>query len=108
MIGELDQRVRFERSVKTDNNVGGYSQTWEEIATVWGSVQELLTNERVRFKELGIDTQFAITIRNPAPVITEKDRAVIDGQAYGIVEVRRARKRGNMVSVLANIGTLDE
>jgi SPP1 family predicted phage head-tail adaptor len=108
MIGQLDQRVTFQRSIKVDNNVGGYTETWIDIATVWGSVQELLTNERVRFKELGTDVRYGITIRSPAPVVTEKDRVVIDGTLYGIVEVRTPRKRGDITTVLANLGTLDE
>lgn len=45
-LGELDQRVVFQRKTRTQDGAGGAAKSWSDVATVWAHVRPLRGRER--------------------------------------------------------------
>lgn len=85
--GKLDTRIRFEQRVGTqDPRLGSYSYTWEEVATVWADVQDMVPSRAERIAD-GIAIQMRPTrvrIRYRTG-ITSDMRVIIGSDTYRIV-----------------------
>lgn len=85
--GDLDTRIRFERRVGTqDPRLGAYVYTWEEVATVWADVQDMVPSRAERIAD-GIaiqarPTRVRIRWRDD---ITSDLRVIIGSDTYRIV-----------------------
>lgn len=85
--GSMDTRIRFERRVGTqDPRLGAYVYTWDEVATVWADVQDMVPSRAERIAD-GIAIQ-----ARPARVrirwregITSDLRVIIGSDTYRIV-----------------------
>lgn len=81
--GELDQRVKFLREVKTPDGSGGSSSAQEEIAEVWAKVRPLSGAEREHGDRLSGAANYLIVIR-ARDDIDETTVAVWKGVQYNI------------------------
>lgn len=67
-IGELDERVEFQKEVFTPNNVGGQTSVWEAQFTAWAHVRALTGGERMANDALAATGGYRIVIRNRSDV----------------------------------------
>lgn len=85
--GALDSRIRFEQRVGVqDQKLGVYTYTWQEVATVWADVQDMVPSRAERIAD-GIAVQARPTrvrIRYRSDITSEM-RVIINSQAYRIV-----------------------
>ena len=86
MIGMLDKRVTFKRSVKTSDGRGGWTETWAEIDTVWAAVLPLRGSELIRYRSLNsrVTTKIVLRYRND---IDHTCRAYAGSREYRIEAV---------------------
>lgn len=105
--GSLDRRARFERRDATADDYGNVSAgNWVHVVTVWASLSERPGREAVRAGRVEASATGALRIRDSAAArgITTADRAVIDGEAYAILDVRPPQRSGVIEMVVQRGG----
>ena len=88
-IGELSKRVRFEREVRQDDGIGGYSKTWKKAFNCWAHVRPLRGGEREAADRVYADALYLCVIRFRRDV-DERMRFVWDGVPYNIRSVKNS------------------
>lgn len=82
----LKHRVRIERLVLVEDDIGGQSHTWALVSEPWAYMKQRSGNEYFQAERLNGIASFRAVIRyNPA--ITEVNRLVYLGKAYQIRSV---------------------
>lgn len=61
--GPLNHRIRFERETRTEDEGGGYSETWTTVATVWAGVEPISAREQLQAGQLEESAMYRVTIR---------------------------------------------
>lgn len=95
--GSLNERITIQRRTRTSDGMGGYTEAWADLATVWSSVtpargrSEVLDGQRI-----ASTFEFRAVIHwrqdsNGAPYYTAADRVIWKGRTYGIANVAEPR-----------------
>ncbi|PTW43900.1 phage head closure protein [Rhodovulum kholense] len=85
----LDQRVTIERLSRTPDGMGGATESWAPVATVWAQVLPLRGAETWEAMRVSPATRMKVRIRWQGgaagqPFCTPADRLVWRGRAYNI------------------------
>ncbi|AHE55906.1 phage head closure protein [Sphingomonas sanxanigenens] len=85
--GARDRRVRFERSVITEDDFGGAVRTWELLCMAWAHVRFSAGAERRDAAQEGASAAATFVVpHNPRTRdISVNDRIQFDGSAWDIV-----------------------
>lgn len=80
-IGDLRQRVTFQRLTHTRDTNGGVIEGWTDVATVSAKVGPLRGGESVQAARLGGDQTFEIVVRSHEVIrsLTSADRVILKG-----------------------------
>jgi SPP1 family predicted phage head-tail adaptor len=96
--GDLDRLIRIERAFTTSDGLGGGTQHWLPLATVWASKDDVSDGERVRAAEVGATIETRFRIRWGIGV-TVQDRIVYDGRTFELNAVKEiGRHEGQELS----------
>lgn len=88
-IGDMKHRARFQESIRLPDGAGGFTQTWQDIATepeVFAAVESLTTSERFRHRQMQKVVTHRLVVRFRADV-TPALRVAVSGVAYDIVAI---------------------
>lgn len=100
----LDQRVRFERKVETqDPETGAITHTWVEFATVFAAVDATKASERFLADQELAGNDYTIWIHWRGD-LNANMRVVWNGQPMDIVGIPDNQRRGQFMSVFARSG----
>jgi SPP1 family predicted phage head-tail adaptor len=93
--GKLDRRVTLRRATVTKDEFNEDVATWETVATVWASKEDVRDSERVRAQQVGaaMTTRFQIRHSAAADTVSPEDQLVCEGKTYGIVAVKELGRR---------------
>jgi SPP1 family predicted phage head-tail adaptor len=72
--GTLSERVTFRRAVTSDDDEGGYAETWENVLTVWASVTPQQARKAIEADQLQMLSQATVMVRLSSDV-----RALLPG-----------------------------
>jgi len=89
----LWQSVTFQNATKTPDGGGGFSEVWEDVATVQAGIAAVSGQERMASMRIEAISKWRLWCK-PVAGITEESRVMIDGQAYNINFVNDVEKRG--------------
>lgn len=106
MIGNLDQRITFQRFSVTPDGIGGTTEAWADIATsptVWAKVTPRIGKEAMVEGRMNASAMATFTIRYRED-ITELDRLIWRGEAWNIRRVMRVSQRGLYLEIDAERG----
>lgn len=81
----LKHRVTLQRISRAEDGQGGFTETWDDIATLWASIEPLKGYERMQAMQLKTPTTHRVRLRYRADVTT-KDRLIYDGRAFDVAE----------------------
>lgn len=62
-IGDLRDRVTIQNFIRTPDEYGGYTETWQDIATVWANIKPLRGREFFQAQQIQSEVTHKITIR---------------------------------------------
>lgn len=93
--GSLDRRLTIERATETRDAFNEPVLTWAPLATVWAGYTPVSDGERFRAGERAADISARFVIRHSSQVagLSPKDRAVFEGAAYDILNVKEVGRR---------------
>lgn len=110
MIGELNKRIKFARSlVGRDDEYGGQVERWIESAEMWARVEHKAvgSEERKEASKLTAMTMADITIRYRKGLSTA-DRIVYDGLLWRILSLLPDAKKCFLTMETVQLGALRE
>ncbi|MES2182873.1 MAG: phage head closure protein [Pseudomonadota bacterium] len=82
-LGQLDQRIQFERDIKASDDMGGNTATPQIIATVWSYVRQKSTRELLQAHAVAATASKIFVIRFRADLLPS-DRIIWRGVRYNI------------------------
>ncbi|MGQ0740925.1 MAG: phage head closure protein [Alphaproteobacteria bacterium] len=103
MIGEANARVTLEAKTLTPDGGGGYAETWESYATVWGALAPQSGREPVEAARPEMRVTHRLTIRRRSDV-SANHRARQGTRTFAIVAVLDAGSRAPWMTLLCEEG----
>lgn len=93
--GALDRRVTLRRATVTVNGYGEEIPTWDDLATVWASKDDVRDAERVQAAAVGaiVTTRFQIRWSATTAGLTNKDQLICEGRLYQVVALKEISRR---------------
>lgn len=101
--GELDQRVTFQREVRHDDDMGGYSLSWENMFTTWAHAHPMSGGEREHSDRLNAQASYRFVIRYRTD-FDETNRIMWDGIPYNIRYIGTRGRRAAHIEITAERG----
>lgn len=77
--GNLDQRVRIQHKTVVRDDIGGHTETWADLATVWAEVRPMTGKQIVNAKAIGSEANMLVTIRNRSGLSADMRILLADG-----------------------------
>ncbi|MCB2081365.1 MAG: phage head closure protein [Hyphomicrobiales bacterium] len=104
LASRMDKRVILQSPQETVDTGGGYSVTWQEVATLWAHM-EVLGRGREAWQDAQLQDRqlFRFTLRYRDGVTT-KQRLVYDSRTFNIRAVVNPDERGEMLELVAEEG----
>lgn len=102
-VGELDQRVTFQREVRVDDGLGGYSLSWKDSFTTWAHAHPMSGREREFSDRLSAEARYKFVIRYRTD-FHEADRIIWDGVPYNIRFIATRGRRSTFIEIEAERG----
>ncbi|MBI3440666.1 MAG: phage head closure protein [Proteobacteria bacterium] len=107
MISEMKRRITLQEQVRTPDGGGGFTVTWQNIATVpevYAAIVPLSGAEQLRHHQLEASVTHRITLRYRSDVTTAM-RIVHDTTVYHITAVIDQDGLGTSLEILATVKT---
>ncbi len=87
--GRMDQKIKIQRVTRTQDSIGGTTETWTDICTVWAEIRPMASREMTDAQRMSAQTRFKAVIwwrsdDNGAPYYMASDRVIWRGREYGI------------------------
>ncbi len=70
-IAELRHRITFQRVAQVSDGMGGFTTTWNNIATVWAKVEPVTASERIYSERLETQRSHKVKIRYRDDITTD-------------------------------------
>lgn len=80
-IGDFKQRVEIERYITVPDGMGGTTQEWAAVGSVWANIRPLSGQKRLEFGKLGSTVTHEIQMRYRTD-ITDQDRLMYNGRNF--------------------------
>lgn len=106
MIGQLDQRITFQRATETPDGGGGVTSVWGNITvtpTVWAKVTPRTGRETMAEGRMNAAQMATFTVRYRED-IAETNRILWRGETWNIRRVLRKSQRGSWLEIDAERG----
>ena len=96
----LRTAVEFQRSTKTSDGAGGYTETWAELlgAPVRAYVKHLSGREQYQSDRIEATVKLRIAIRFSG-LVNERDRVVVRGKAYNIASINNLEMQDRWLEI---------
>jgi SPP1 family predicted phage head-tail adaptor len=88
LIAKFNKRILFQSSVKIDDNMGGFTLTWQDSFTRWGYVKASEIEQR-NVANVNRFVANIILILRAETLISKSLRCVIDGNIYQITQLNQ-------------------
>lgn len=102
---KLRHRIVIQGTVQAADGAGGYTETWETVATVWASIEPANGRERFIAMQTESHVTHIITCRYNAEITTAK-RILFGTRKFDITEVLNIEERNTVLVIRAIEGTL--
>jgi SPP1 family predicted phage head-tail adaptor len=104
--GELDQRITFQKKVKTPDGMGGNSVEWVDIdtfPTVWAHVRPKSGREVTEFDRVNAKSTYLFVVRYRGDIEPEY-RIVWDGELFNIRYPAKPKSRSLYLEIEGEAG----
>lgn len=105
-IGDLRHRITLQKCISIIDDEGFATQEWQDVATVWASVENLYGREYWQAAAIQAENTVKFTIRYRLDV-DQTIRIVFRGQVYEITAIDNIKYRNEFIEIKAvvqNVG----
>jgi SPP1 family predicted phage head-tail adaptor len=91
--GPLRERIEIQAKTLTSDGMGGFTETWAIVATVWGRTWGATGNERqlATMSQAQVSRHFAVRYFAD---LTTQHRVIFEGQSYNVTFVNHIKQDG--------------
>jgi len=100
-IGKLRHRVTIQNKVTLPDGYGGVTSTWQDVATVWASVEPLNGRELYAAQQVKAELTHRIRIRYMSGIKPEM-RIVFDNRSFDIEAIIDPEERHESLELLCS------
>lgn len=94
--GRLDQRIRIQQKTAARGELGGHTEVWSDLASVWAETRDMTGKEIFNAKAMGSAATQLITIRFRTDVKPDMRVVLPDGVVARIEWIRHVTRREYM------------
>jgi len=109
--GDFRHRVTIQRRSTTIDAVGGQSNVWTDVATVWAIIEPASGRELLAAQAMQLDQPATITLRYQPQFSDPKTmaamRAVYGSRIFNIASVQNAEERNRILVMTCSEGLND-
>lgn len=87
MIGKMNKRITIQRLAQVPDGGGGYTEDWQDVATVWAKVEPLKSWEEYEAQKVQQKIDYKMIIRYRSD-ITQDMRVVYNNVLYKIIGIK--------------------
>lgn len=98
-IGELRDRITFQKERSRDDGYGGRHVVWEDCGSVWAKVEPLRGREYFYAHQIKSEITHRVLIRFRADVMTDM-RIIYQGRVFSIDSVIDVNGAGRYLEIL--------
>lgn len=99
-IGDLRHRITLQKYNETTDDEGFSTQEWQDIATVWASVENLFGREYWQAAAIQAENTVKFIIRYRKDVTTDM-RIQFQGQQYEIISIDNIKYKNEYIEIKA-------
>lgn len=96
--GLLRKRMTIQTGARVSDGQGGVTVTWSDVATVWGSLDGLKTDERINALAVQATLTHKIVIRY-YPNLTPRHRVKVGTRVFNIIGVRNYQDKNVLLEL---------
>jgi SPP1 family predicted phage head-tail adaptor len=98
-IGDLRQRITLQQSVKTPDGHKGFTEQWQDLATMWAAVEPLTGREYFSAHQIKAEVTHRVKVRYRTDATT-KMRFKLGDRALLIESIIDIKERREMLEIL--------
>jgi SPP1 family predicted phage head-tail adaptor len=99
--GRLNRRIRLQRPLDVPDGAGGYTRTWQDVATLWAYLEPKAGREQWQLQQVYPIHLLRVILRySPSLHIDESMRLVYRSQPYNIRSVTQPGEAHTVVELL--------
>jgi SPP1 family predicted phage head-tail adaptor len=98
-IGDLNQRITIQSQTRTSDGMGGWTETWATLATVWAAVWPVSAREILKAGQTSMEITHRIKIRYRAGV-DPSYRILFGTRYFSIMSIINVGERGEWLELL--------
>ena len=105
-IGKLNKRITIQSKTSTDDEMGGFVDTWADLQIVWAAIWPVSAAELIRSMQATMEVTHRIRIRYPRfelkPSYRIKFKDTVQGDRYfNIVSIVNPNERQEWLDIIA-------
>jgi SPP1 family predicted phage head-tail adaptor len=62
-VSELNKKIVIQKPVSVSDGMGGFTETWQEVSTVWAAIWPISASETIKTMQVGMNITHRIRIR---------------------------------------------
>jgi len=106
MIGKLNKRIKIQSKAQTADNMGGFIDTWSDLATLWAAIWPTSAAEFIRANQATMEITHRIRIRYQRfeikPSYRIKFTDTVQGDRYfNIVSIINPNEKQEWLDIMA-------
>jgi len=98
-IGDMRHRITFQKPVETPDGYKGHTVSWQDMITVWASVEPLTGREYFYSHQIKAEVTHRVKIRYRADITTEM-RAKFGERVLEIESIIDLKERHEVLEIL--------
>jgi SPP1 family predicted phage head-tail adaptor len=102
--GTLNKRIVIQAPTRVSDDMGSFTETWGEIATVWAAMWPLSATETVQSMQTGMTISHRIRIRYRS-TFRPSWRLKFGNRYFNIVSILNPSERNEYLDILAKEST---
>ena len=87
MIGDMKRRVTIKRPVLAPDGAGGFSESWQDVATVYAAITPRAAEEHLQYGQIEAVTTHQIVMRYRTDIAPGMILLDEEGVIYNIISV---------------------
>ena len=98
-IGSLNKRLELQSATQTSDNMGGFTEVWATVATVWGAVWPVSASEQVQAMQTTMTISHRLRIRHRSDLLPSW-RIKFGSRYFNVVSLINPNEKGQWLDIL--------
>jgi len=99
-IGDMRHRITFQEPVKTPDGYKGHTVQWQDVVTVWASVEPLSGREYFYSHQIKAEVTHRVRMRYRTDITTKMRIKLSEDRALTIESILDIKERREMLELL--------